>query len=112
MSIDNTLTLVRKRLCSSDQDDASIPPLREYQDIHRLGKKAKREESSQSLRADLKPIAEDIFRRYKAKNNNLPDRVIYWRDGIAESQVPAFTESGIKTLMDVRDKCGKTGRST
>ena len=70
------------------------------------------QQSANEMIADLKPMAEELFRRYKVKNDNLPDRVIYWRDGIAESQVPAFMETEVKTLMDVRDKCGKKFKLT
>ena len=50
------------------------------------------------LIGSFKPMATELLKRYYKKNDTLPDSVIYWRDGIAESQVPAFLEAEVKDL--------------
>ena len=51
----------------------------------------------------FKPMVTELLKRYYKRNDNLPESIIYWRDGISESQVPAFLEAEVK---DLRCKCG------
>ena len=61
----------------------------------------------------MRPMARELLKRYKAKNgDNLPDKVILWRDGISESQIPALMETEVKALKEVREECGKRFKIT
>lgn len=54
------------------------------------------------LIASFKPMMKELLKRWQQKNHGLmPNSIIYWRDGIAESQVEAFKESEIKALREV-----------
>ena len=46
----------------------------------------------------FKVMAEEMLKRYQKKNGNLPQAIMYMRDGIAESQLPAFMASECKAL--------------
>ena len=71
------------------------------------------QESTSEFIGAMKPMAAEILKRYKHKNSGyLPNRVIFWRDGIAESQVPAFMETEVKALKEARDECGKDFKIT
>ena len=51
------------------------------------------------LIGDFKPMAKELLNRYKGKHDGaFPEAIIYWRDGIAESQLPAFLQSEVKAL--------------
>ena len=40
----------------------------------------------------------ELMKRFYSRNKFLPDSVIYWRDGIAESQVPQFLDTEVQAL--------------
>ena len=44
------------------------------------------------------PMVTELMKRYYGRNKFLPDSVIYWRDGIGESQIPQFMDSEVQAL--------------
>lgn len=47
-------------------------------------------------------MMKELLKRWQEKNKSLmPTSIIYWRDGIAESQIPAFMETEVKELQEV-----------
>ena len=55
--------------------------------------------ATDELIATFKPMMKELMKRWQLKNNGKsPQCVIYWRDGIAESQVPAFMASEVQAL--------------
>ncbi|KAL9116391.1 MAG: hypothetical protein Q9187_007083, partial [Circinaria calcarea] len=51
---------------------------------------------------NFKPMMKELLKRWQQKNQGLtPNSIIYWRDGISESQIPAFMDSEIKALREV-----------
>ena len=54
--------------------------------------------STVELIGTFKPMLNELLRRYQKRNDDLPGAVIYWRDGISESQIPEFMEKEVKDL--------------
>ena len=47
----------------------------------------------------FKPMMKELLNRWELRNNgSTPRSIIYWRDGIAESQLPAFMSSEVQAL--------------
>ena len=47
----------------------------------------------------FKPMMKELLNRWQSKNNgSSPQSIIYWRDGIAESQLPAFMSTEVQAL--------------
>ena len=59
--------------------------------------------STVELIGSFRPMLKELLRRYEKRNNDLPGAVIYWRDGISESQVPEFMEGEVKDLKGKQD---------
>lgn len=49
------------------------------------------------------PMVTELMKRFYNRNKFLPDSVIYWRDGIAESQVTQFLNSEVRDLRSKFD---------
>ena len=52
--------------------------------------------STVELIGTFKPMLNELLSRYKKRNNELPNTVIYWHDRISESQISEFMEKEVK----------------
>ena len=53
---------------------------------------------------DIGSMVDELAKRFVYQNKCAPERVIYWRDGIGESQIPMFLDTEVKTLKEALDK--------
>lgn len=56
------------------------------------------------------PMVTELMKRFYNRNKFLPDSVIYWRDGIAESQITQFLNSEVRDLRGKFDSRLSLGR--
>ncbi|MCJ1420408.1 hypothetical protein MMC32_006765 [Xylographa parallela] len=68
--------------------------------------------STVELIGSFRPMLKELLRRYEKRNNDLPGAVIYWRDGISESQVPEFMEGEVKDLKATFNDLGQKVKIT
>jgi len=54
--------------------------------------------ATDELIGTFQPMVTEIMKRFFSRNKFLPDSVVYWRDGIAESQVPQFLDTEVQAL--------------
>ena len=50
------------------------------------------------LMETFSPMFKELMSRYQKKNGKLPQAIVYFRDGIAESQIPEFKATECKAL--------------
>lgn len=63
--------------------------------------------STIELMGNLKAMVHELLKRYKLKNRDqLPEAIIYWRDGIAESQITQFLDTEVKDLREAIKELG------
>lgn len=53
-----------------------------------------------------------LLTRYKTRNGNLPESVIYWRDGLSDSQISAFLDTEVKDLRSAFEAEGVSVKLT
>ncbi|MCJ1398779.1 hypothetical protein MMC11_001980 [Xylographa trunciseda] len=68
--------------------------------------------STVELIGTFKPMLNELLKRYHKRNGSLPEAVIYWRDGISESQVPEFMEREVKDLKGTFHELGQKVKVT
>ncbi|MCJ1286708.1 hypothetical protein MMC26_006054 [Xylographa opegraphella] len=68
--------------------------------------------STVELIGTFKPMLSELLKRYKRRNDILPEAVIYWRDGISESQVPEFMEKEVTDLKATFRELGQKVKIT
>ena len=54
---------------------------------------------TQEFMDPLGAMFDQVLRRFEKRNNRLPKHIIYWRDGLSDSQVAGFEESELKALL-------------
>ena len=50
---------------------------------------------------DLGAMANELVQRFQHQNKRTPESVIYWRDSVGESQIPAFLSQEVETVKSV-----------
>lgn len=57
-------------------------------------------------------MLKELLKRYESRNNAIPECIIYWRDGISESQIEAFRNSEIRGIKETFEEVGRQVKIT